>query len=1277
MKKFILPILIFILYLSQNNACVAQQLNFFNCNQDHGLYSATIKDITEDDNGFIWLATLNGLSRFDGNKVKTFHHKKGEQSLNSNTISSIVKSVHGNFLWIGTYTGLNKFNIDNEQFTNSFNNKLYNLPVKQSQIFDIHETTNGDLWLAMTNSFVKFSEKRNSYEIFAIDSLFGSVVSRISVDANGLIWIGVQGKGLYFFNEKTKQLKKLDYSSIHERLPQVTDFEFHDNQIYVSTENGIVVIDYTTQQIVKRFFENTKIARFEFENDSILWLAPFYEGLKRLNIRTSEYFSFYKDQCTENSISSNTIMSIHFSDTYQTLWLGTFSNGLDYSIVSYNPFSEFDNFKYPKKLKKIECFGIHETNDNKVIFSTNNEYIYYDLKTNELKTFDLKNIELSTNENYVNYMLDDVHNNWWIGTSKGIVRYQPSNGKAELFSKIEKNSFVIDRTSFLYEESDTSLLVGTYSGLGRMNTITGKVSAICYSNDSVSLKGKIVTNIYADSQKRKWVCTSGAGLYCIENDSITRHYSFYTKNKISSNFVMVVHEDLISKNSTQYDYIWVGLYEGGLNRIDLNNNKIDFFSEKDGMSDNCVYGIIEDKNYQLWLSTDNGITVFKYNGKHSFLKVNKADGLRGNEFFQNSYIKLSTGLFVFGAEKGLVSFYPDSLKNKINNTKIFITDIKILNKAVNLSNCIMENNNINNCAKITLMHEQDDISISFTAINFDKNKKITFQYKLDNYDTEWVNANESRTAAYSNLPAGKYTFRVRLSDDHFIPFAANERSIQIIIKPPFYETTWFIAFTVAVLLIVIFAFVKYRTLHLKRQKQQLERLVDKKTEDIMEVNALLEERNEIVEHQKEELSEQANNLMTSNELLEGQRKELEKYRYHLEELIEERTAELVIAKEKAEESDRLKMAFLANMSHEIRTPLNAIVGFTDLLYDEDLSPRERKNYLDYVSKNSDALLILIEDIIDIAKIEAGQINTEEQQFSLNELMRELYENFKISNTSTEVEIIYTNLTDPNLLIMESDKYRIRQVVNNLVNNALKFTEKGYVKFGFNVEKDKAGEKFVKFQIEDTGIGIPQNKIDRIFQRFYKVEDSKARLFRGTGLGLSISKSIVEYLGGEIWVESESDKGSLFCFTIPLKRLFSIITEKELKRKDIQYDNYKWKGKRILIAEDETTNFEYLRSALIKTNIEVIHAVDGNEVMHLYKTYKPDILLLDIKMPNIGGIDVAIEIRKNDKNVVLIAQTAFAMAEEKLRIMTAGFNDFLSKPIKLTDLLSTLQKYLNK
>jgi len=375
---------------------------------------------------------------------------------------------------------------------------------------------------------------------------------------------------------------------------------------------------------------------------------------------------------------------------------------------------------------------------------------------------------------------------------------------------------------------------------------------------------------------------------------------------------------------------------------------------------------------------------------------------------------------------------------------------------------------------------------------------------------------------------------------------------------------------------------------------------------------------------------------------------------------------------KAEEADKLKSAFLANMSHEIRTPMNAIIGFADLLEQDNISDSERNEYLGIIKRSGTNLLVLIDDIIDLSKIEVEKIEIVKQKFDVNKVLQTiLITSLKKKPTCIEINF-ENNKNNIEELIVNSDPFRFKQVLNNLINNALKFTEAGTISFGYKIENNN----ILTFYVKDTGIGISTDKQEIIFDRFRKIEDSNAKLYRGTGLGLTISKKLIELLNGKIWVNSELGKGSTFYFTLPFKNENNIISRKQNKmtKKSIKAI---WENNLVLIVEDEDLNYLYLEKLLKFTKIKIVRAKTGIEAVEYIKNNKnTDIILMDIKLPEMDGVTATKEIRKISLEIPIIAQTAFAMKGDKDEFIEAGCNDYISKPInaeKLIELMSKLIK----
>ncbi len=383
--------------------------------------------------------------------------------------------------------------------------------------------------------------------------------------------------------------------------------------------------------------------------------------------------------------------------------------------------------------------------------------------------------------------------------------------------------------------------------------------------------------------------------------------------------------------------------------------------------------------------------------------------------------------------------------------------------------------------------------------------------------------------------------------------------------------------------------------------------------------------------------------------------------------------ELKEARDRAEESDRLKTSFLANMSHEIRTPMNGILGFANLLKDPDLGGEKRDLYLKHIEQSSKQLLNIIDDIIDISKIESGQLKISNRPVRINGIMDEVYSSFfhRIRGDAPGQKRVTFNLEkgepSPDFTLV-TDDYRLRQVFNNLIGNAVKFTEDGKITFGYVIKNNRHIEFFVK----DTGPGIPENMMQVIFDRFGQVSQESYSQPSGTGLGLPISKNLVKLMGGEMWVESKVNKGSVFRFTLPLV----LENASDEPRILISNKSYNWTGKKILVAEDEMLNWMFIKEMLRKSGAEISRAEDGNQAVKIARKFKPDAILMDIKMPGLNGIEATRKIRTFNKKVPIIAQTAFVMAEERAESKLVGCNHFVTKPLDRTVIMELIDSYFN-
>jgi PAS domain S-box-containing protein len=385
--------------------------------------------------------------------------------------------------------------------------------------------------------------------------------------------------------------------------------------------------------------------------------------------------------------------------------------------------------------------------------------------------------------------------------------------------------------------------------------------------------------------------------------------------------------------------------------------------------------------------------------------------------------------------------------------------------------------------------------------------------------------------------------------------------------------------------------------------------------------------------------------------------------------LKEKEEEIKKAKEKAEASDKLKSEFLANMSHEIRTPMNGIMGFIKLLKREGAADDMWEHYVDIIYQSSNQLLRIINDIVDYSKIQAGHYEIDQDEIFLDKFImniRDMFNEEKVTYGKNNLEIHARTTGKDTELSVFSDERKLKQILSNLMENALKFTNEGYIEIGCLPK-----ESSVEFYVKDTGLGIAKDKHEIIFEKFRQADGTSTRNYGGTGLGLAITKKLAELLGGEIHVDSSPGEGSTFSISFP----FQVKENKDIDSFSFKTTNYNWKNKKILIVEDDYTSYLYFENLLEPTDAEILHAENAEKGWDIYSRKMPDVILMDIRLEKMTGLDLTRKIREKDKKTTIIAQTAYAMTDDKKKCLSAGCDDYITKPVDIESLFIKLDNYL--
>jgi signal transduction histidine kinase/CheY-like chemotaxis protein/sugar lactone lactonase YvrE len=997
---------------------------------------------------------------------------------------------------------------------------------------------------------------------------------------------------------------------------------------------------------------------------SRLLLTSINRGLYVLDTETGRVVNYTYNPASPFGISSNRLTVMQES-AEGVIWIGTADNGLNiYSKNSFR-FSSLVNLVQPQFLdfSTYQAFSVCELPDGRIWIGANeNGMIEFDPHEGSLKPIFP---ELKGRSVYDLYK--DRHNRIWIGAmGEGLHYYDWDKRKLIYMNRFEDrdNSLIGRDVGRILEDSRGRLWVSYLrDGVALFDRTSMRV--IRFRNNPADLhtiSNNLVYKIYEDSRGRIWIGTAG-GL-CLFNPRNNSFLRVPFRDETDQDKYIITIYDIFEDSKKR---LWIGT-DDNLYLFDANLTVCVGYKGSKPNEPFLISKIIEDKNNMLWLSTRNGVCSFDPQTK-IIKDYGKSDGIHYLTHNPTSGTSSRDGLIYFGSAKGLTVFDPLNIKDDTYVPPVFITGLSINHIPVKpgMENALITSS-IEYLKQIRLNYKQSTLFFSFAALNFNNPDINQYSFTLEGFDKEWSKPSTTSTALYPNLPPGKYVFRVIASNSHGI-WNTDGAMLEIIIKPPFWRTWWFLLvdlLTVVLLLIYVFYNRFYR---LQRQKALLETVVNERTKELNSANMSLKEQHEELIQQHEEISTQNEMLSQMSDEILKQNAELEQHRSNLEKLVEERTRELEIAIKKAEESDKLKSAFLANMSHEIRTPMNAIVGFSNMLKDEHLEPQERNEFINVINANSEVLLVLIDDILDLSLIEANQLAIKKEIFGLNEVLDHLYSSFSLMNRKSDLSIRLTNELHNQNLKINSDLIRIKQILSNLLNNAYKFTDKGFIELGLKGIRDE-----LVFYVRDTGIGIKEPDVEKVFERFRKSEAASNTLYRGTGLGLAISRALAKLLGGTLSVESVYDEGSVFYLKLPL----SLVTVEEIKavKSTVHKDIQKWANKHVLVVEDEKANYMYVEKVLGKMEVIVHWASNGQEAVDLVASGEQyDVILMDIKMPILDGFEATKIIKKKNPDQVVIALTAYARPEDRAYFMSAGFEDYLSKPIRPNDFLGVIRRYI--
>lgn len=1279
--------LINVIFLLLTSLVQANNTKFFHLNFEQGLSQSTVNCIIKDSRGYFWFGTNSGLNKWNGYSITVYSHDESDKnSIGQGRINAIYEDTDSS-LWIATSQGgLCKYIPESDLFLN--------IPIVQKDIGKTNKnnivsivpfydqfllaTITGELFLFNPITFeysrVLLFDENN-------DPVTNIIINKLYVDKDEVVWIASSKGAIQTRNHSKQGNRTFIDGVIMFPAEDVYDifFDTRGNIWFGTYNSGAYKYNISrkhTTQYKAGIKDGTNLSHpnvrtFCQDREGNLWLGTGGGGINLFDYESQQFSYFDIELANHYSLSSNIIYTI-YPDEENNLWIGTYNGGVCYTNYHRQRFNHIRSYGKPDELTHNSVLSFCKTNDGKIWLGTDGGGInIYDKSTGKFTYF-----KLNDRFEVITKLVSDGNNKIYIGTYReGLYVYNRLSGSLKNYRTGSHNKSLPNNDIWdIALGHNGEVWIGTLgSGLSLFNEKSGEFTNYSLDEEGENtLKDGFISSLLVDSKNRLWIGTYLSGLYYLSDKESGSFKQINGKEKLKSSEVRAIFED--SKKR-----LWVGTLDGGLNLLLDEEKGFISLTVKDGLPSNAIQAILEDKDNNLWLSTNMGLSkVMEKDGEYIFRNYTAADGLQSNEYNLHSSLIDESGQLYFGGINGFNSFYPDDISDSKSVGPVIINSLEIIDDvAASGSLQAVVDKNVEYTDKVEIDFNQSTITFKYAMLDYILPKKNTYKYRLLPFDKEWIDAGNRRSTTYTNLDPGDYVFQVKGINSQHIE---NERIAKLEVKvlPPLWKTTWFRVLIIGSLLLLLLLLYRIRVSGLRRQGLRLKKLVDERTGELVSLNKVLEERNVEIFQQSEELKigqekliAVNKNLEESNKKIEKQKSELQQSRNNLEKTVRERTFELETAKKRAEESEQLKMAFLSNMSHEIRTPMNAIVGFASLLADLELSREEKEEYVRQINVNSESLLLLIDDILDLSKIEANQLRISPEKFEVYQFVNQVYVNWKQIQKSknSKIEFKFISKLPKGSIYVFSDEQRIRQVVNNLLDNAFKFTSHGEIKLMCELKNSN-----VVLSVSDTGIGVSEEDKNYIFDRFRKAESSGNKLYRGAGLGLTISHKITKMLKGEIWIESIKGQGSVFHLSLPVFELGSNTLSKK-HSKTIPALDIDLSGVNILIAEDEEANFFYLSGVLSKKGAIVDHAGNGEEAikMSTIKDYK--IILMDIKMPQLNGIEATQRIKMMFPNQMVVAQTAYARPEEEAEFRKIGFDGYLTKPIKIDALYHVIKSLL--
>ncbi|MBN2215237.1 MAG: hypothetical protein JW723_13450 [Bacteroidales bacterium] len=1106
---FLICRLLFTVFLLYSQSLHAQyqhyQLKFKSITIDDGLTHNKVNGITKDKYGFMWFATNDGVCRYDGSTVRHYHlDPLNSFDRNTNHINSIFTDRNGD-LWVGAFSFFKyDYEIDSLVHYSSSDTSLI-----LGRVRSIVNDDKGILWIGTTNGlFSVFPEE----DIVVFHRYPGdeSIEILSMLPDNGRIWLGTARHGLLIYHPGESVFSSFNIMEGMTKSHNAIEclFKENDDVLWAGTNaNGILqfnISDSTYKRVlpdpqIEISYRVRKIIR---DDNGNIWIGSRAGLFVRFPGDTGLYHYAHTDHKT-SKISDNSIYDIYI-DNNKIMWFGTYAGGVNHTNLIGKPFFNFSKNEFKDiSLSDNLLYGFCEDGKGNIYIGTNEGGLnYFDKEKGTFKWYMKEpGNPCSINSNNVKYIVREKSGNLWVATYRGGVNY--FDVRSECFTSLSE---IVEQSNPMQSGNVYSLALDDMENLW----IASDRGIDLYRKHENILENVFTIDevlcLYKDRHNRIWAGVEDVGLfrYSEDNSTFIKWYDQYI-----TFCVRTIHFD-------ENDNLWTG-GDNGLTFINTKDSTFIRYTQADGLPTNLIRGILEDNNNNLWLSTSAGLVkctgIIDHPEDLQIRVYTARDGLQNNHYLSYSYYKISTGEMLFGGTRGFSIFHPDSLVNNPYEPQIALTGLIIFNKTIEpgqkIKGRVILEKTLNQCDKITLSYKHKIFTIEFKALHYANPQENHYKYMLYPFEKDWNHSDASRPfVTYSNLPGGTYVFKLISANSDEL---WNEKPRELIIRilPPIWKTIWFYILLLLVIISSVILYYYNRIKSIQRQKEKLEQMVAERTKTITSMNQILKKqtielrnKNSILKEQKNQITQQATELKRNEE-------------------------ELLLQKEMLQDLNSMKDKFFSIIAHDLKGPFQGILGLVELLdknYDQ-FSYHEIKKYFNTIFNSARNFYDLLENLLCWARNQMNRIPFSRSKFDLAEIIqknRVLYEESRIRK-NISISEQYESDT-----MVHADMNMIDTVVRNLLSNAIKFSNNAG-RIEIKISK-KADMKIISFK--DTGIGMNSNIRNDLFKIDKSISRQGTADELGTGLGLIICKEFIEKNGGEIWVESETGKGSTFFFTLP-------------------------------------------------------------------------------------------------------------------------------------------------